>query len=306
VSGAGARDPVHSRRGEAGESTKQTRGPDVDERPEVANSDAYRKRSVLEAAGARLAGAVPDGALRRVLRAAYRAAIGLAGGGRVEARLPGGETVRLLPQFRFVTWNPAEYEALRAAAAPGAVALDVGANVGGYALLLGRWVGPGGRVYAFEPAPDAFDGLSRHVTLNGLDGVVVPVREAAAGSTGTGRLAADGVSGANRLGGEGGATVPTVTLDDFCAREGIRPTVIKVDVEGAELDVLRGARETIRAAGPALTLLVEMHPTVWRELGISKHDLQAELERQGLRAEPLRPVTDPWALEGECLRLVPR
>jgi FkbM family methyltransferase len=227
-------------------------GEDLDDGPEVAHSDAYRRRSLLEAAGARLAGVLPDGALRRALRSAYRAAIGLAGGGRVEARLPGGETVRLLPEFRFVTWNPAEYHALRAAATPGAVALDVGANVGGYALLLGRWVSPGGRVYAFEPAPDAFDGLTRHVRLNGLAGVVVPVREAAAGSTGTGRLAADGVSGANRLGGEGGAAVATVTLDDFCAREGIRPTVIKIDVEGAELEVLRGGRSTLRRCRPVV------------------------------------------------------
>jgi FkbM family methyltransferase len=286
-------------------STGRTEEPRVDDRPQVANSDSYRRRSALEAAGARLGAVLRDGPLRRALRAAYRAAIGLAGGGRVEARLPGGETVRLLPGFRFVTWNPAEYEALRAAAAPGTVALDVGANVGGYALLLGQWVRPGGRVYAFEPAPDAFDGLARHVRLNELDDVVVPVRAAAAATTGTGRLAADGISGANRLAGEGD-TVPTVTLDDFCAREGIRPTVIKIDVEGAELEVLRGARETIRAAGPGLVLLVEMHPTVWRETGLSRHELEAELALQGLRAEPLRPVADPWALEGECLRLVRR
>ena len=70
------------------------------------------------------------------------------------------------------------------------------------------------------------------------------------------------------------------------------------------LDPLRGARETIRAAGPGLVLLVEMHPTVWRETGLSRHELEAELALQGLRAEPLRPVADPWALEGECLRLV--
>jgi FkbM family methyltransferase len=271
----------------------------------MAGSEAYRRPSALEVLGARLRGAVPEGPLRRSLRGAYRAALRLATGGSVESRLPGGERVRLLPELRFVTWNPAEYEALRAAARPGTVALDVGANVGAYALVLGQWVRPGGRVYAFEPAAEAFAGLARHVTLNRLDGIVVPLNVAVAESTGRAAFAVDGVSGANRL-GHGAETVETVTLDDFCAREGLRPTVVKVDVEGAELEVLRGARETIRAAGPGLVLLVEMHPTLWRELGISKHDLQAELERQGLRAEPLRPVADPWALEGECLRLVRR
>jgi len=273
------------------------------ERPEVAHSEAYRPRSALESLGARLGRLLPEGPVRRALRAVYRAALGLAGRGRVEAHLPGGETVRLLTGYRFVTWNPAEYEALKAAASPGTVALDVGANVGGYALLLGMWVGPEGHVYAFEPAPDAFDGLVRHVRLNGLAEVVVPVQAAVAAETGTGRMAAEGVSGGNRLAGEGQAVL-TVTLDEFCAREEVRPSLIKIDVEGAELDVLRGARETIRRAGDGLTLLVEMHPTLWRELGISAADVQAELALQGLRAEPLRPVADPWALEGECLRLV--
>ncbi|HEX6748133.1 MAG TPA: FkbM family methyltransferase [Longimicrobium sp.] len=279
----------------------------TDERPEVAHSHAYRRPTALEGLGARLGRALPDGAVRRWLRSAYRAAVRLRTGGSVTARLPRGEAVRLLSEYRFVTWNPAEYEAFRAAAKPGAVALDVGANVGAYALLLGQWVRPRGRVYAFEPASEAFRGLSEHVRLNGLAAVVTPVRAAVAASTGTATLAVDGLSGGNRLGGEGGGeTVQTVAVDEFCAREEITPSFLKIDVEGAELDVLRGARETIARAGGELALFVEMHPTVWREMGIAPADVRAELERQGLRAEPLRPVSDPWALEGECLRLVPK
>jgi FkbM family methyltransferase len=240
------------------------------------------------------------------VRAVYRLAVRLRTGGSVTARLPGGEAVKLLPEYRFVTWNPAEYEAFRAAVGPGAVALDVGANVGAYTLLLGGWVRPGGRVYAFEPAPEAFGGLSRHVDLNQLADVVTPVRAAAAASTGTATLAVDGLSGANRLDESAdGERVETVTIDDFCRHENITPTFIKIDVEGAELDVLRGARETIRRVGGRLAIFVEMHPTLWSEMGISAADLRAELESQGLRAVPLRDdVADPWTLEGECLRLV--
>lgn len=279
----------------------------ADERPEVAHSHAYRRATALEGLGARVGRLVPQGAVRRWLRGLYRAAVRLRTGGSVTARLPGGEAVRLLPEYRFVTWNPAEYEAFRAAAGPGAVALDVGANVGAYALLLGQWVRPGGRVYAFEPAPEARDGLARHVALNGLGDVVTVVPAAAAASTGTAVLSVDGLSGANRLAdASAGERVETVTIDDFCAREGITPSFIKIDVEGAELDVLRGARATIAAAGPALALFVEMHPTIWREMGLSPADLQAELAHQNLRAEPLRDVDDPWSLEGECLRLLPR
>ena len=272
----------------------------------VAGSRAYRRPSLLEVMGARVARRIPAGPLRAMLRSAYRAGLGLAGGRGMEARLPGGELVRLSPEFRQMTWNPAEYEAFRAATRPGATVLDVGANVGAYSVLFGQWARPGGRVFAFEPAPDAFEGLARHVELNGLAATVRPVRAAVSERTGEAALLADGMAGTNRLSRSAvrPSMVETVSIDDFCAREGITPDVIKIDVEGAELDVLRGARETIRRSGSALMLFVEMHPTLWRETGLAKEDVLAELRRQNLRAVPLRDVPDPWTLEGECLHLV--
>jgi FkbM family methyltransferase len=267
----------------------------------------FRRPSLLERAGARLARWVPRGALRVGLRTLYRGALGLASGRRgISALLPGGEQVRMLPAFRHMAWNAVELAAFRQAVRPGSVALDVGANVGSYALALGFWLRPGGKVYAFEPAPDSFQGLAAHVRLNGLEGTVVPVRAAAAAFTGRARLQVDGVSGENRLvAGEAGEPVDAITLDDFCARERISPAFIKVDVEGFELEVLKGARATIRAAGSELALFLEIHPSLWPGLGISRFDLEAELALQGLTPQPLREVADPWALEGECLRLVP-
>jgi FkbM family methyltransferase len=279
----------------------------------TAASEGYRRPSRLEGAavlGRRLAA----GPLRGALRAAYHAALHLASGGRgIASTLPGGETVRVHPAYRFMTWNAAEYDAFRAAVRPGAVALDVGANVGAYALLLGQWVRPGGRVFAFEPAPGAFAGLARHVEMNGVAGTVACVRAAVSSSSGRAALLADGLQGTNRLSGSGGAApatpvveVETVSLDDFCARERIDPTFVKVDVEGAELEVLRGMRETVRRMGERLSLFVEMHPTLWRGSGIGVEDVKEEMELQGLAAVPLRGEGDPWALEGECVRLVRR
>src|SRR3954468_18871922 len=164
------------------------------ERPRVAESSAYRKPTALEGLGARVGARLPQGAVRRWLRGVYRLAVRLRTGGSVTARLPGGEAVKLLPADRFVPWNQAESEAFRAAAGPGAVALDVGANVGAYTLLLGAWVRPDGRVYAFEPAPEQFGGLARPVELNQLAEVVTPVRAPASASTGTATLAVDGLS----------------------------------------------------------------------------------------------------------------
>jgi FkbM family methyltransferase len=276
----------------------------TDDRIDTAQGHAYRRRSPLEAVGAAVARLLPEGGARRRLRSLYHAALG--GERGIAATLPGGETVRVLPEYRYMGWNPDEYTAFRAAAGAGGVALDVGANVGAYALLLGGWVRPGGRVYAFEPSRQAFEGLAAHVALNGLGDVVRPVRAAVSDREGRAMLAAEGHHGTSRLAsgdGEGTETVETVTIDQFCAREQIVPTLIKIDVEGWELEALRGARDTIARGGRSLALFVEMHPTAWRERGMSADDVRAELEAQGLRALPLRPVADPWALEGECLRL---
>jgi FkbM family methyltransferase len=275
-----------------------------EDRIQTAEGSAYRRPSPLEAVGAAVARLVPRGAARRGLRALYHAALGRGRG--MASTLPGGETVRVLPEYRHIGWNAVEYAAFRAAAAPGGTALDVGANVGAYALLFGGWMRPGGRVYAFEPSPAAYEGLRRHVELNGLADVVRPVRAAVADAEGTAALAGADQQGTSRLAHpeeEGTQMVETMTIDGFCEREGIVPTLIKIDVEGWELEALRGARRTIARAGDGLALFVEMHPTVWRERGLAADAVRAELDAQGLRAVPLRPVDDPWALEGECLRL---
>jgi FkbM family methyltransferase len=282
----------------------------VDE-PRPAESEAYRRPTVLERAAERFGGLLGSGALRRVARSAYRAALELRTGGRgMECVLPCGETVRILPAFRYLTWNPVEVAAFRAALRPGDHAVDVGANVGCYTLLFARWVGSTGRVLALEPAPDAFDGLVRHVALNGLAAQVTALNIAASDRAGVARLAVDGFQGTNHLvagGSDDGARsidVRTETLDELCERERIDPALMKVDVEGAELSVLRGAAETIRRMGEGLSLFVEMHPSAWREAGVTVDDVRGELRGMGFRAVPLRETADPWALEGECMRLV--
>jgi FkbM family methyltransferase len=270
----------------------------------------YRSRSLMDAAGERLRGLPLGSRLRRWGRTAYHAAWMLQTGGRgLSCRLPSGELVHVLPEHRYLSWNPVEYAAFRGTVRSGTVALDVGANVGAYAVLLGQWVGASGRVYAFEPSPVAFRGLVRHIALNAQDGVVTPVAAAVADRDGTGDLIVADTAGESRLadGVERGRTmsVPTVRIDSFCAREGLRPSFIKIDVEGAELAVLRGARETIRRGGDALALFLELHPSIWSLAKVTRADLESELECQRLKVEPLTS-DDPWSVEGMVVRLVPR
>lgn len=268
----------------------------------------YRRRGLLERL-AGLARARVGSPIRWRLKPIYHAALRLQTGGRgFECRLPGGEVVRVSPEWAHLAWNPDEYQAFRAVVRPGMVALDVGANAGAYALALGRWVGPTGRVFAFEPAPALFVALSEHIRLNDLEAVVTAVDTAASDREGTASLVVADTFGESRLavhGTSGGSTaidVETTTIDAFCARHAIAPDFIKIDVEGAELSVLRGARHTIRTRGRALALFVEMHPTIWRTMNLSPDAVLAGIRELGL--EPERPWAEVLAVEGFCARLV--
>ena len=272
-------------------------------------SSGFRRPSLPERLAAVARGWLPAGA-RRALHGLYDGLLVRIAGDFV-CTLPAGERIRVLPQHRHMTWNQEEYTAFRASVRPGDVVLDVGANLGAYTLLFGLWAGPGGRVYAFEPAPLPFAGLTAHVTLNGLSDRVTTLQQAVTSLDGTADFIADGADGANRLTsgqhttGAAVVQVAATTIDSFCRRVGVTPHVIKIDAEGAELDALRGARETIRAAGTGLRLFVEMHPHLWQSFGTSREGIEAELERQCLRPERLDGEPDIWGIEGVCLRLRP-
>jgi FkbM family methyltransferase len=276
-------------------------------------ANSFRAKTLAE----RIAEAVPSGGAFTHVRRAFKPFFALIlGRGQKGLRsvLPGGEVLLVSPSFRHVTWNSDEYEAFRAAVRPGDVVLEAGSNVGAYTMLFARWAGEG-HVYAFEPDPMALRGLQEHVALNGLGDRVTAVPAAIADDeTKRLRFVLFESSGISRMAGDHeeaapGTTieeVPAWSIDRFCQKRGIAPTVIKIDVEGAELAALRGARATIAAAGPRLQLFVEMHPQLWPALGIAAADLEGECAAQGLRAERLDGgAKDLWTVEGVCLRLRP-
>jgi FkbM family methyltransferase len=161
----------------------------------------------------------------------------------------------------------------------GDVAFDIGANAGIYTLLFSELVGPSGRVVAFEPSPANVGYLLEHQSLNVATNVLVV---AAAVSRESGRamfdLGTDSSTG--RMSPHGALEIDTIRLDDFVAKENCRPSLIKVDVEGAEVDVLEGASKTLRDLAPLLLIathsaalkaacieLLEHHGYSVRELG---------------------------------------
>ena len=143
---------------------------------------------------------------------------------------------------------------------PGNVVVEAGANIGSHTVALARFVGPNGRVVAFEPQTILFQNLCANVALNGFTNVETV--HAAVGNIAE-RLELPkidydkpGLFGANAIGGDAsggtdcGGVVSCVRLDDCLHLD--RCNLIKIDVEGMELDVLKGARGLIDKFKPVL------------------------------------------------------
>jgi FkbM family methyltransferase len=157
---------------------------------------------------------------------------------------------------------------------PGDVVFDVGANFGMHVLHAARLVGPSGRVYAFEPVPANLRLLRRHLQLNQLEGTVKVVATAVSNSpepTLEMFLPADRIAVAASLRPTSGhaqvTRVPNLRLDDLRVPDESRLRLMKVDVEGAELDVIRGACGLLQRTRPLL--LIEVHGFALPDFGAS-------------------------------------
>lgn len=263
--------------------------------------------SVLQTIGRRSAEiAGRDSALVRRLRPVYESVLNLASFGRgIHWRINGIE-YRIDAHFRHQL-GP-DYDASVAAflgprVQPGAVCLDVGANIGVYVLQFAHWSAPGGRVHAFEPNPAARSVLERHVAINGYEDRVVVCPAAVGDETGEATLFAAECDGMSRLGSPNDAIadratpirVPIVTLDDYCVSHDLAPEWLFVDVEGFEFAVLAGARRIIGERRDALGIVVEMHPNVWEGVGTTRESAETLLDDLGLEAIPLTGQNDPLA-----------
>ncbi|HUV03775.1 MAG TPA: FkbM family methyltransferase [Armatimonadota bacterium] len=136
----------------------------------------------------------------------------------------------------------------------GLVVFDVGANIGYYTLTAALAVGTSGGVFAFEPLEQNFRRLERHVQANRLHNVTI-VKAAVGDRRGVARLEIRSSPGLARLSENGTVEVPLVSLDSMIqGGELPLPDVIKIDVEGAEMLVLKGAVSLFASAKPLVFL----------------------------------------------------
>jgi len=161
----------------------------------------------------------------------------------------GGKTLRVM----LGTYEAEQTALFDRLVGPGDVVFDVGAAMGYYTLLAAKSVGRQGRVIAFEPEPKNMAFLRQHVAANRLKNV--SAHQSAVGDhQGTAHFGRGRGSGTGRVVDGGELVVSMGRLDDIVEEQGESPTHIKIDVEGLELQVLRGSQATLARSRPTIFL----------------------------------------------------
>jgi FkbM family methyltransferase len=198
-------------------------------------------------------------------------------------------------------YEPDKYANIARFLPPGGGFVDVGGNAGDFSVWAAHVGGPEARVLAIEAEPRNAEWLRRTVRRNGLDGRVSVVHAAATDSTGTVELLVTAKNGTHSIVESElhvahdafrpvrRESVPARRLDDLVAESPLtRVDVVKIDVEGAEMHVLRGATALLDRGDP-MTFLIDLH------FGVDVAELGALLLRHGfsLRREDAPDVEIP-------------
>jgi FkbM family methyltransferase len=180
-------------------------------------------------------------------------------------------------------------ETLRPWVTPGSVVVDVGANNGFFTVRFARWVGTEGRVLAIEPEAENIRLLNRRIEKAGVAAAVEVIEGVAAEEPGMLRLALNPFHPADHRIGEEGIPVRAWTVDEIVSARGWpQVSLIKIDVQGAEIRVLRGSLDTIVRCHPVL--FVEIDDRALGEAGFSADMLFDEIRGQGYRIyDPYKP-----------------
>jgi FkbM family methyltransferase len=221
--------------------------------------------------------------LWRVLRPIYNIAVAASATSGLERIINGTDSVRVAPEFRQITevYEPDVWARMMSAVSPGNVVVDVGAYVGLYTIALAQRTGPTGRVYSFEPDPQNCAVLGKHVELNKVSDRVVVHQLAVGDKDGfvpfTGGRDSQSFVGASSSAPE---TVCMTRLDTILPSE--RIDVLKVDVEGFEENVLKGAEILLsdKDRKPRM-IFIEVHPYNWHLCGTTSDSLINRLNKSG-------------------------
>jgi FkbM family methyltransferase len=172
----------------------------------------------------------------------------------------------------------------------GSLVIDVGANVGFFSLRFAQWVGDRGKVIAIEPEDQNYVSLVEAIQRQGFSSRVETLKAVAAATGGEMFLEINPVHPADhKISRDGtGLPVSAVTLDQLVqAKPGLRLALVKIDVQGAEMMVLKGAGRILKQSNPAL--LVELSEEALNKFGSSVSEILKYLAELGYEAFWLMP-----------------
>lgn len=189
---------------------------------------------------------------------------------------------------------------LKPYAAQNSWVIDVGANIGIFTTRFAKWVQPGGRVVAIEPEMENFISLQRRLVKAGVDRHTLAIQAVAAESPGQLFLTINPDHPGDHRIGETGISIAAVTIDSILA-DNRNPSVslIKIDAQGAEMRVLRGATATIERCLPAL--FIEIDDAALRSQHSTARELVAFLAAYGYEAYRLRRLGPPEPISPHAL-----
>jgi FkbM family methyltransferase len=186
-------------------------------------------------------------------------------------------------KVRFPTkWSryyPGDYESenytfLQQQVKTGMQIIDIGAHIGLFSACSSQLTGPTGKIICFEPTPGTYSILKETLRLNHCDNVTA-VQAAVSEKKGNATFYVSSTAGCNSnsliknqwSGNPVGYDVQLVTIDSIVAENNLKPSLIKIDAEGAELDVLKGGIKTFKESKPVLIL--GLHPAFIKQKGDS-------------------------------------
>lgn len=186
------------------------------------------------------------------------------------------------------------------------VCVDVGANFGWYTTLMGS---KAKKTFAFEPLARSFEFLSRNVELNSLNGRAIPKNAAVGAEPGSIRLVIDGSENESGLahvagpGESGSQEVELVTLDSELSENIGQISLMKMDVEGSEIEVIRGASKVLGCDNPPV-IVAEANNEALVHLGSSRDELCSLIRSHGYEIDALTTDGKVIADDGEADTIV--
>jgi len=167
----------------------------------------------------------------------------------------------------------------------GDVVVDVGANIGYYTLIFAKLVGKEGKVFAFEPEPTNFNILKKNVKINEYENVTL-INKAVSNKTGKMTLDLDEINkgghSISKNNSEKTIEIESIRLDDYFKTYYGKINFIKLDIEGAEVEAIKGMSE-ILGKNEEANIMAEYNPQSLSNLGTNSEEYLTSLMKFGFK-----------------------